>query len=144
MMALARPGADDAHQLLARGALHPLDAAEACQQRLATPRADAGNHVELRPQVARRPRLAMEGHGETVRLVADPLQQTQRGAVRIQGDRPLAVADEDELLFLGEADRERFASPISSSASYAAFSCPFPPSITIRSGNGPPSSSTRL
>ena len=34
--------------------------------------------------------------------------------------------------------------PSSRSAAYAAVSCPLPPSITIRSGNGPPCSSTRL
>ena len=36
----------------------------------------------------------------------------------------------------------RFASPSSSSAAYAADSCPLPPSIRIRSGNGPPCSSS--
>ena len=38
--------------------------------------------------------------------------------------------------------RPRFARPSSSSAAYAADSCPLPPSIRIRSGNGPPCSSS--
>ena len=45
-------GADDRRQLLARGAAHAGEAAEAGQQRLAAPRADARNLVELRPQIA--------------------------------------------------------------------------------------------
>src|SRR5262245_1535068 len=36
----------------------------------------------------------------------------------------------------------RFASPSSSSAAYAADSCPLAPSISTRSGNGPPSASS--
>ena len=48
-----------------------------------------GTSIELRSQIAHRPRAAMERHGEAVRFVADPLQQQQRGIVggRARSDR---------------------------------------------------------
>ena len=70
--------ADDGRQLLARRAPHAGQAAERRQQRPPPPRPDAGHVVELRSQVAHRARLAMERHGEPVRLVADPLDEQQR------------------------------------------------------------------
>ncbi len=110
-------GADHARELLARGAADARDAAERGQQRLAPPRADPGDLVELRPQIARRALLPMERHREAVRLVADPLDQQQRRALGCQRDRILAIAREEQLLLLGDADRDQVPSPSSSSAS---------------------------
>ena len=45
------------------------------------------NHVQIRSQVALRPRLPVERHGEPVRLVADPLDEQQRRALARQRDR---------------------------------------------------------
>ena len=87
------PGADNSSELLARGATNAGDAAERGQQRLPPPRADPGDVVELRPQIAERARLAVECHREAMRLVADPLDQQQRRAlVRAARSRRLGRA----------------------------------------------------
>ena len=53
----------------------------------------------------------MERHRKAMRLVADALQQPQRRAVRIDADRQIAVADEDQLLFLRQADGDQVGQP---------------------------------
>ena len=55
-----------------------------------------------------------------MRLVADPLQEEQRRALARQRDRVVTVAHEEQLLLLGNADRDRRPSPSCSSAAYAA------------------------
>ena len=40
-----------------------------------------------------------------MRLIADPLQQLQRRAVTVEGQRFEAVSGENQLLFLGQANR---------------------------------------
>src|SRR5262245_31023563 len=102
---------DDGNQLLARRRADARQAAEGDQQGLAAPRSDAGDLVQVRPQVALRARLAVEGDGEPVRLVADPRDEQQRGARRRQRDRIDAIAREQQLLFLGDADRDEIRQP---------------------------------
>ena len=65
------------------------------------------------------------------------------GAVRIERERLIAVAHEDELLLLGQADRDQVRQADLLERLVGRVQLPLPPSITIRSGNGPPSSSTR-
>ena len=97
-----------------------------------------GDHVQIGSQIALRPRLPVERDGEAMRLVADPLHEQQRRALARQRDRVVAIAREEQLLFLRDARRRSSCpSPSSSSAAYAADSCPLPPSIRIRSGKRP-------
>ena len=79
--------ADHGDEILARRAADARQAAERDEQRLAPPRPDAGDLVEIGPEVALRPRLPMERDRETVGLVADPLDEEQRRAGRGERDR---------------------------------------------------------
>ena len=135
--------ADDGRQLLARRAPHAGQAAERRQQRPAAPRSDAGHVVELRSQIAHRPRAAMERHGEAVRFVANPLDQQQRRIVGAERDRVLAVARVTAAL---PSSRCR---PRPGSRARAPRAPRRPPTAApcrrrsaIRSGNGPPCSSS--
>ena len=74
-------GPDDCGQLLAVRATDTGEAAERGEQRLAATGADPWNLIQLRSQVALRPRLAMERHRKPVRLVANALDEQQRRAV---------------------------------------------------------------
>src|ERR1051325_11108023 len=96
--------ADDRRELFPRRAPNAGETAERRQQRAAAPRTDAGDEIELRSQVAHRPPLTMERDREAVRLVADALDQQQRGIVRRQRNRILAIAREEQLLLLRDAD----------------------------------------
>ena len=59
-------------------------------------------------------------------------------------ERLLPVAGEDQFLLLGQADRHQVGqAELLERLVGRADSCPLPPSIRIRSGNGPPCSSTR-
>ena len=49
----------------------------------------------------------MERDREAMRLVANALQQPQRGAMRVERERLDAVAREDQLFFLRQADRDQ-------------------------------------
>src|SRR5689334_23103725 len=95
---------DNGRQLFACRAAHAGEAAERGQQRLAPPRADARNVIELRSQIAQRPRAAVEGDREAMRFVADPLHEQPRRIVGRERDRVLAVAREQQLFLLGDAD----------------------------------------
>ncbi len=53
----------------------------------------------------------MEGYGETVRLVADALDEQERGIVFGQHNRFLPVPREQHFLFLGDARRHQVAQP---------------------------------
>src|SRR6185503_14771885 len=99
--------ADDGRQLFASRTADAGDAAECGQQRLAPPRADARHVIELRSEIAQRPRAAVEGDGEAMRLVADPLHQQQRRIVCGERDCVLAIASEEQLFLLGDADRDQ-------------------------------------
>src|SRR5580693_7944542 len=96
--------ADFRRQLLSRRAPDACQAAESDQERAAAARADAGNFVELRPEVAHGARAAVEGDREAVRLVSNALHEQQRRIVTGQGDRILAIAHVQQLLLLREAD----------------------------------------
>src|SRR6266542_6149191 len=53
----------------------------------------------------------MERHGEPVRLVANPLNQQQRRALLGERNRILAIAREEQFLFLRDADSDQAAEP---------------------------------
>ena len=57
--------------------------------------------------IAQRPRLTMEGDGEPMGFVPDPLNQQQPGIRRRQRDCIHAIAGEQQFLFLGNADRDQ-------------------------------------
>src|SRR4051812_17589558 len=99
--------ANRGQQLLACRTPHPGETPEAGQERAATARTDTRHVVELRLQIAHRTRLPMEGDREAVRLVSDPLDQEQRRIVFGQRDRLFAIAREEQLLFLRDADRDQ-------------------------------------
>ena len=134
--------ADHGRQLFARRAPHARQAAERHEQRLPPPRTDAGHAVELRPQIAHRPRLAMERDGEPVRFVANPLQEQQRRIVFRERDRLFAIARVEQLFLLGDADRDEIREPQLLERVVGRRQLPLPPSIRMRSGNGPPCSSS--
>src|SRR5262245_60434581 len=48
----------------------------------------------------------MERHGEAMRFVANPLHEQQRGIVGGERDWLLAIANEQELFFLRDTDRD--------------------------------------
>src|SRR6185295_17242658 len=74
-------------QLLLRRLAHLLQAAEAGEQQLAPPGADAGQLVELAVQGARVAAAPVAGDGEAVRLVADLLQQAEAVVVAPEPQR---------------------------------------------------------
>ena len=92
------------HEVFAGRPPHTGQAPEPCQQLAAAARADAGNRVEVRAEVALRPRRAVERDGEAVRLVANLLQQAQGRARPLEGDGRIGVARDDEFLALGQTD----------------------------------------
>ncbi len=98
-------GAHLGGQFLSRGAPHAGDAAELREQRFPSPPPDARHVVKLRPQIAHRPCLAVEGDGEAMGLVAHPLNQQQRGRVARERDGIGVLARIEQLLFLRDADR---------------------------------------
>ncbi len=83
-------GTDDAQEILTGRAPHAGDAAERRQQRLAPARADAGDGIQLRPQIALGAPLTMERHREAMRLVSNPLDEEQRRALARQRNRDRA------------------------------------------------------
>src|SRR5580765_5702969 len=99
--------ADDRLELLPRRAPYAREASERRQERPPAPRADAGDVVELRVQIAHRPRAAMEGHGKAMRLVADALNEEQTRLVRRERNRIVPVPRIQQLLLLGDADRHQ-------------------------------------
>src|SRR5262249_37709845 len=62
--------ANSGRELLARRAPHTREASEFREQRLAAPRADAGNIVERRTKIPHRTRTTMEGDRKPVCFVA--------------------------------------------------------------------------
>ena len=103
--------ADHGRQFLARRAPHARQAAERRQQRPAPARPDARHVVELRSQIAHRPRAAMKRDREAMRFVADALDQQQRRIVGAERDRILAIARVEQLFFLRDADRDEVREP---------------------------------
>src|SRR5262249_30510867 len=81
---VGRLRADDGRELFAGRAAPPREAAERREQRATPPSPDADDAVQLGAQVAHRAGAAVEGHGEPVRLVADPLDEEQRGIAGAQ------------------------------------------------------------
>ena len=77
---------DDADELLAGGATDAGKTAERDEQRLAPPRADTADRIELRSEVSLLPRLSVERDGKAMGFVANAANQQQRGAVDCQRD----------------------------------------------------------
>src|SRR5438093_8932300 len=73
------PDARNRRDLLDRRVPDPLRRAEDPEERPATLRADARQVVEGRTRLTLRPQVAVVGDRETVRLVAQPLDQVERG-----------------------------------------------------------------
>jgi hypothetical protein len=70
---------DDLLEILAARPFDPSNRTE-CLEQLAPPtRSNARHIVQLRPQIPHGPRSAMEGHREPMRLVANTLQEAERG-----------------------------------------------------------------
>src|SRR4051812_6638791 len=90
--------ADKGCQFFAAGTSDPRDGSKRRQQLLAPAWPDAWNVVERGTQVAHPARSPMKREGETVRLVANPLNQEQRRVLARQGDAIRAVAREQQLL----------------------------------------------
>ena len=80
----------------------PAQAAEAGQQRLPPAGADAGHPVERRTERVGPAALAVEGDGETVRLVPGPFEEVERRGVPGQLERFRSPGQEDLLLALRE------------------------------------------
>src|SRR5262245_61358413 len=74
------------------------------QQRVAARFADAGNVIQERMRLRLAAPLAMVRDGEAVRLVADALQEVQRGRVARQSQWLAASRQEHQLVLLGQAD----------------------------------------
>src|SRR3954449_3695339 len=89
--------AGDALELLARGAEYRLGGAEVLEQRALARRADPGQLVHDR--LGHRPVAAdaVVGDREAVRLVADALEQLERGRLVREHDRLRAAGREDLL-----------------------------------------------
>jgi hypothetical protein len=98
-------------QLLAGGAAHTGHASKRGQQRLTASWTDARYGIQLRLQITFGPREPMEGDGKPMRLVADALNQQERRAFRRERDRVLAIAGEQQFLFLRDANRHEAAEP---------------------------------
>src|SRR3984957_18583836 len=77
---------------------NPLETAEMTQQRAPTHRTDAFDIVEHRAQPRATPQFAVVGDRKSMRLVANPHEQEQRGRVLRQHDRILAPGNEDAFL----------------------------------------------
>ena len=84
-----------ARQFLDAGLAQLRDAAEMAQELLRGARADAGDFVEFARKSALRAALAVKGHGEAVRFVADLLDQVQQRRMFFEADR-LVFLSEDE------------------------------------------------
>src|SRR5438093_5119493 len=102
---------DDRGQLFTRRSANAGERAERGQQRLAPARSDARDVVELRSQVAHRARAAMEREGKAMGFVADSLNEQQLWLGRRERNRIVAIAREQELLFLRDADRDEVREP---------------------------------
>ena len=102
-----------------------------------------GTSSSSESQVAHRPRAPVERDGESMRLVADPLDQQQRRIVGGQRDRVLAIAREQQLFLLGDADGDEIREPQLFERRVAPpTAVPCRRRSAIRSGNGPPCSSS--
>src|SRR5436190_3084713 len=71
-------GAHHFHQLFTRGSPHACETSKRREKRLAAPRSDSVDHVQLRSEIPFRPRQTMERDGKSMRLVANPLYEEKR------------------------------------------------------------------
>ena len=104
--ASAHFGADDPHELLARGAADAREAAERGEQRLAPPRPDPGDVVQLRPQVA----LVRDCRWNVIakRCASSRIRWISSSAgLRAPARSVLAIAREEQLFLLRDADRHQ-------------------------------------
>src|SRR6188768_244960 len=97
--------ADHLHQLFTRRPSHAGETSKRREQRLATSWSDSIHRVEFRSEITFAAREAMERDGESMRLVADALDQQEGGTAGGERDRILAIAREQQFLFLRETHR---------------------------------------
>ena len=102
---LGEPGGETRHggELGHRGGLHPGEAAEPLQQQPPPVRPHTGDVEQLRRDRPLGAALPVVGQPEAMRLVADALQQPERGAPAGQPQAVGATRQEDLLVPLGEA-----------------------------------------
>src|SRR5690606_16267702 len=98
-----RPDAGNGTDLLLGRVAQPLQRAEMAQQRLPTRRSQARDPVERALLQRLRPLGPMVGDGETVRLVADPLEQVKPLAAARQDHRVVLARQPHLLQPLGQA-----------------------------------------
>ena len=94
----------NALELLLRRFQEPLDGAEVAQDGPPARRSDPGQRLEDRLEGLRAPLLAVVSERPPVRLVADLLEELERRARPVEGDRVGHAGDEDLLLALREGD----------------------------------------
>ena len=99
-----RRHAGNGGQLLHGGVLQRVHRDKAVEQSALALVAHALYLVQAGVKLLLPPKRAVVADGKAVRLVADALQQLQRGVVPAKGDRLLAVGQIDQLLLLGKAD----------------------------------------
>ena len=88
-----------------------LDGAEAAEQGALAHRAQTGDDIETGAQRRLGPAGAVPGDGEAVGLVADPLDQEERGRIAGQDDRIGLVRPEQLLVALGQAEDGNVGQP---------------------------------
>src|SRR5260221_11212562 len=95
--ALGQGAADplDASQILDTRSQHPLKSTEVLEEPLAPARPDRGNFFQARGGARLAAARAVPGDREAVRLVADLLDQVQRGMVGREPPRRLFSNDEE-------------------------------------------------
>ena len=96
--------AGNALELLLRGLEEALDGAEVPDDRAPPHRPDAGKPLEDRLHRARAPLAPVVAERDAVRLVADALEELERGARAVEHDRRREPGHEDLLLALRERD----------------------------------------
>jgi hypothetical protein len=96
---------NDANELLAGGAAHAGKAPKRHEERLPSARADSGDTVELRSQIAFASRMAVKRDREPVRLVSSPTDQEKRRTILGQSNGVCAIARKEQFLFFGQPRR---------------------------------------
>lgn len=102
--AFCDPFRNDFGDLLDAGGAQLRHASEISEQFLRRAWADAGDVLEARLNRALRSPLAMESHGESVRFIANLLNEMENGRVMLQPDRLIFLSeDEDDLVLFRDA-----------------------------------------
>src|SRR5688572_804578 len=119
--------AGHALELLLRGGEYPVDRAEVHEQRPPPGRPDAAQLVEQRLAGLRGPLLPVVADGESVSLVAEPLEELQPGRRALEHDRPPLPGNEHMLLPLGERDDRDARQLVLVDGAERGRQLPFPP-----------------